>query len=155
MDDTSERTKETEEKDGSLCRCLVSGAVAAGAAVLAALLFCSVRSAVVVNSYDKAILAGLLAITIVAGARAFEYPPPELVRRRRGAPTLALQMARHWLLCFIAISSVFLLNDVLAKYDPGPAGGKPEPGIVRISGKLTVTTPADTHNVEVTGKSVK
>ena len=151
----SERLKETEERDGSLIRCLVSGAVAAGAAVLAAFLLCSLRSAAVVHSYDKAIFAGLLAITVAAGACSLEYPRPEPVRMRRAAPTLALQMARSWLLCFIAISSVLLLDDVVAKFDPVPTGGKPEPGVVGISGTLTVTTPAKTHNVEVVGKSAE
>ncbi|MGV1683748.1 hypothetical protein [Sphingopyxis sp. NJF-3] len=155
MSNMSERPKETLEKDGSLTRRLVSGAVAAGAALLAALLFCSVRSAAVVNSYDKAILAGLLAITIVAGARALEYPAPEPVRRRRAAPTLALQMARSWLLCFLAISAVFLLNDVVAKYDPDAVGGKSERGVMGISGTLTVTTSAETHDFEVAGKSAE
>lgn len=155
MGETKELPKETKKWDGSLIRCLISGGVAVVAAVLAAVLFCSVRSADVVSAYDKAILAGLLAITIVAGARAFEYPAPEPVRRRRAAPTLALQMARSWLLCFIAIATVFLLNDVVAKYAVEPEGRITERGVVGISGTLTVTTPTETLSVDVAGKSAE
>jgi len=139
----------------SWIRYMIPGGIALIAACLTAALFCSLRGGDVASAFDKTVFAGLFAITIVAGAISVDYHTPELVRSRRARPVLSLHIARSWLSCFIAISVIILLNDVVPVF-LAPSGDRTtRTNAVEISGTLTVKTPTETRRIGVTGKSAQ
>ena len=132
---------------------MIPGAIALIAACLATALFCSLRGGDVASAFDKTVFAGLLAITIVAGALSVDYYAPEIVRSRRAKPVLSLHIARSWLSCFIAISVIILLNDIVAVFLAPSDDRTKRANAIELSGTLTVKTPTETRRIGVTGKS--
>lgn len=145
----------TDQNEAKPAGSLAASIVAVGAAVLAAVLFCMVRKDALVTGYDKAVLAALLAAAVVAGARALGDTQPQTGARKRSAPPAAIEMARSWLLCFIALAAAFLLNDLVARYQPATKGGARSGDVLRVSGSLTVVTPERTQNVSIAGQAGK
>ncbi len=140
--------KQTAEFDGSIAAAILS----ALSALLSGILFWWSRKEVVIETYDKGLLAALLATAVVAGSRALEGPGPEPGNRSRTAVSNAVQLSRSWLLCFVAIASVFILTEVIAVSKP-KATGSGDTEAISVSGTLKIETPTKTQNVLVVGRT--
>lgn len=143
----------TDQQEAKPTRSLAAAIVAVGAVVLAAVLFYLSREDAFVEKYDKTMLAALLAAAVVAGARVLESPQPQTGTRKRSVPPAAIEMARSWLLCFVALTAAFLLAELVARHQPATEVRASSGEVLRVSGTLTVETPEGAQSVVVAGQN--
>ena len=104
-----------------------------------------------VQAYGPALIAGLVATAIVAGARALEGRDDGSTHRKRTSLPPASQMARSWLSCFIAVAAVILLGLLVTRTYPASEKSPNKQSKMTVSGTLKITTGGRTENVEIAG----
>ena len=123
----------------------VAAVCAAASVILAVAFYFGIARQPESGWFSKALLAALLSIAIVTGARSLEGPARAHSQRRNAIDgSDASPLIRLWLSCFVALSMAFLAGEILERFAPqtrAPAQG---------TNAKTATTsppPADSNNV--------
>ncbi|MBZ9649743.1 hypothetical protein K9B33_19580 [Sphingobium sp. 3R8] len=128
----------------------VATGVAAVAAVISVIMVLCPGNSQEPSAIRLPILAMMMSIGIVVGARALEGAPESQGGGRRDATAVsAASLVKLWLTSFIALEAAFIIADLSSRMED--LGKKPlaEAGTVKVSGEPVVTEIARRREVQV------